>query len=101
MNKQIEEMAILARVFCQTIKDGGCCEKCSKCEEYKTAERFYSLGYRKSIDVAGEIFEEIADKLRGLFDFFRQDDDIREAGAIMLAISEIAELRKKHESERA
>lgn len=47
-------------------------------------------------DVAREIFAEIKQQLRGLFDFFRQDDGIRESGAIMLAISEIAELEKKY-----
>lgn len=45
--KQIEEMAILARVFCQTIKDGGSCEKCAKCGTYRMAERLYNAGYRK------------------------------------------------------
>ena len=47
-------------------------------------------------DVAREIFAEIAEKLEGLFDFFRQDDCIRESCAITLAISEIAELKKKY-----
>ena len=46
--------------------------------------------------VVKEIFAEIEQQLRGLFDFFRQDDCIRESSAIMLAISEIAELKKKH-----
>ena len=45
---------------------------------------------------AREIFAEIEQQLRGLFDFFRQDDCIRESSAIMLAISEIAELKKKY-----
>ena len=47
-------------------------------------------------EVAREIFAEIAEKLEGLFDFFRQDGCIRESSAIMLAISEIAELKKKY-----
>ena len=46
--------------------------------------------------VAREIFEEIEQQLRGLFDFFRQDDCIIESSAIILAISEIAELKKKY-----
>lgn len=46
--------------------------------------------------VASEIFEEIEQQLRGLFDFFRQDGCIRESSAIMLAISEIAALKKKY-----
>ena len=47
-------------------------------------------------EYAREIFGEIEQQLRGLFDFFRQDDCIRESSAIVLAISEIAELKKKH-----
>lgn len=49
--------------------------------------------------IAREIFAEIEQQLRGLFDFFRQDDCIRESSAIMLAISEIAELKKKYTEE--
>ena len=67
MNKEqiIEEMAILARVFCQTIKDGGSCEKCAKCETYRMAERLYNAGYRKEIDVVTEVinmFKELTKK---------------------------------------
>ena len=47
-------------------------------------------------DYAREIFGKIEQQLRGLFDFFRQDDCIRESSAIVLAISEIAELKKKY-----
>lgn len=46
--------------------------------------------------VAREIFEEIKDQLRGIFDFFRQDNDIRESCAIMFALSEITKLKKKY-----
>lgn len=53
------------------------------------------LQYAKQ-EVVREIFAEIEQQLRGLFDFFRQDDCIRESSAIMLAISEIAELKKKY-----
>lgn len=47
-------------------------------------------------EVAREIFAEIEQQLRELFDFFRQDDGIRESGAIMMVISEIAEFKKKY-----
>ena len=46
--------------------------------------------------VAREIFEEIKDQLRGIFDFFRQDNDIRESCAIMFAISEVDKIEKKY-----
>lgn len=57
--KQIEEMAILARVFCQTIEGGGSCEKCAKCGAYRMAERFYNAGYRKASEVVAEVVTEI------------------------------------------
>lgn len=47
-------------------------------------------------EVAREIFEEIKDQLRGIFDFFRQDNDIRESCAIMFAISEVDKIEKKY-----
>lgn len=76
-------------------------------ERLKSILNNYALQYgtvtdkQKVIDeakteVAREIFAEIEQQLRGLFDFFRQDDCIRESSAIMLAISEIAKLKKKH-----
>lgn len=47
-------------------------------------------------EVAREIFEEIKEQLRGIFDFFRQDNDIRESYAIMFAISEVGKIEKKY-----
>lgn len=47
-------------------------------------------------ELAREIFEEIEEHLRGIFDFFRQDNDIRESCAIMFALSEITKLKKKY-----
>lgn len=43
-----------------------------------------------------DIFTEIEDLLRGWFDFFRQDGDIRESCAIMAALSQVSELKKKY-----
>jgi Asp-tRNA(Asn)/Glu-tRNA(Gln) amidotransferase C subunit len=50
-------------------------------------------------EVAREIFEEIKEQLRGIFDFFRQDNDIRESCAIMFAISEVDKIEKKYTEE--
>ena len=50
-------------------------------------------------DVAREIFAEIEDLMREWFDFFRQDNDIRESCAIMAALSQITELKKKYTEE--
>lgn len=47
-------------------------------------------------EVAREIFEEIENLMREWFDFFRQDNDIRESCAIMAALSQITELKNKY-----
>ena len=64
--------------------------------QYGTVTVKHAVIDKAKADVAREIFEEIKQQLEGLFDFFRQDGCIRESSAIMLAISEIAELKKKH-----
>ena len=64
--------------------------------QYDTVKDQQAVIDKAKTEVAREIFEEIAEKLEGLFDFFRQDGCIRESSAIMLAISEIAELKKKY-----
>ena len=64
--------------------------------QYGTVKDQQAVIDKAKADVAREIFAEIAEKLEGLFDFFRQDGCIRESSAIMLAISEIAELKKKY-----
>ena len=43
-----------------------------------------------------KIFAKIEDLMREWFDFFRQDNDIRESCAIMAALSQITELKKKY-----
>ena len=73
-------------------------EKCVQREEH-IAEHLYNADYRKQSEVAREIFEESLEHLRGLYDFFRNDDCIREASAIILAISDINELKKKYMEE--
>ena len=50
-------------------------------------------------EVAREIFAEIKDLMREWFDFFMQDNDTREACAIMAALSQISELKKKYTEE--
>ena len=50
-------------------------------------------------EVARDIFAEIKEQLRGIFDFFRQDNDIRESCAIMFAISEVGKIEKKYTEE--
>ena len=47
-------------------------------------------------EVAREVFEKIENQLRGMLDHFRQNYDVRESGAIIVALSHIAELKKKY-----
>ena len=59
-DKQIEEMA---KIICRSNRDGICgydghhCD--FNCGNYQLATIFYNAGYRKSTDVAEEIFAEI------------------------------------------
>ena len=46
-----------------------------------------------------KIFAEIEDLLREWFDHFRQGGDIRESCAIMAALSQVTELKKKYTEE--
>ena len=65
----------------------------------KDSEKTRVLYENARSNVASEIFEKIENHLRGLFDFFRQDGDIRESCAIMFAISEIAKFKKEYTEE--
>ena len=69
--KRIEEMA----KYCHFYEDGNCtlCEELqvacdSNCDMCNFAKRLYNAGYRKASEVAREIFAEIEQQLRGLFD---------------------------------
>lgn len=44
-----------------------------------------------------DVFDDIENLLREDFDYWRQEDGIRESSAIMLTLSEIKKLRKKYE----
>ena len=96
-DKQIEEMARYCCYPCDLYDEGNEGKDCTYCD-YKTclcaeaAKALYNAGYRKKSDVV----EEILDCLRGIYDYWRSDDCIRESSAIILAI---AELKKKLESE--
>ncbi len=62
MNKQIEEMA---RVACVGFHEGDCehCPRHGFCSSYTVSRKLYHKGWRKSTDVAREIFEEIEKRL--------------------------------------
>ena len=95
-DKQIEEMA---KITCLCNACGICeCDKepCDlDCSEGKAMERLYNAGYRKSQDVAEEIFAEIETLLNlskcygdsGIY--FERDIE-----------TDIAKLKKKYESEK-
>lgn len=44
-----------------------------------------------------DVFDDIENLLREDFDYWRQEDCIRESSAVMLTLSEIKKLRKKYE----
>lgn len=81
--KQIEEMARIMDSTCADCCDCNCIEKANRC----TAEAIYNAGYRKQIDVAREIFEEI-------------DGIMKQSGHAYFAIKKIAELKKKYTEEQ-
>lgn len=70
MEKLISEMAkvICHAPTCEIRKNGGTCYK--NCKAYIYAFRAINTGYRKSSDIAREIFKEIEDVLNniGYFD---------------------------------
>ena len=85
-DKQIEEMAKICHFY-----DDGICHLCEellvscdrKCDLAILVENLYNAGYRKSTEVAREIFEEIwyvGDTING----------------IVLSPTEFAELKKKY-----
>ena len=55
-DKQIEEMA---KAVCHLDRTCDECMTSFECKAMMYAKRFYDAGYRKSSDVAREIFEEI------------------------------------------
>lgn len=105
MNKQIEieDMAFdLCRIdTCKHLPQAECHNTtCAHCE----AEALYNAGYRKSQDVAREIFEEIEKCLHTVnYPFINADGCLTPIQAPYLAIypNDFAELKKKYESEGA
>lgn len=73
-DKQIEEMAWL-KCCCHSNKgicgiDGKPCDL--DCGSYHEAEALYTAGYRKSQDVAEEIFAEIEENLNNLIRYYKE-----------------------------
>ncbi len=84
--KQIEEMAKLICTYPQCVnynKIGGC--KIAECQTVDIAENLFEQGYRKTADIAEEIFAEI-EYLIWQYDT-RPASELRES---------IAELKKKY-----
>jgi hypothetical protein len=114
MNKQIEEMA---RVMCGMSKPCILCEVQSPCRMRNCAHLLYAEGYRKASDVAREIFAEIVETMNtvykavqftcythshfGTMDSPTAMKQFAKLQGVKLLGDEIAELKKKYESEGA
>ena len=87
MNKQIDDMAkdLCHTDTCEIKKSGIPCNH--RCKAHIYATRAIYKGYRKSSEVAREIFEEIEEK-------GKVDEPIVEY--YILSYSELAELKKKY-----
>ena len=92
--KQIEEMANDLAKICPELVE-NCCGQVN-CVTHLTLS-LSNLGYRKSSDVAMEIFEDVIEILN--------DEYVRcnkwEAHTILTITQKIADLKKKYESEGA
>ena len=99
-DKHVEEMAVeFAKINCNS-KGCHCCDLIDEygslelsCEDYLTykqmAETFKNAGYRKTSDVAREIFEDIENNYADfLFDGHRN--------IVVLTEKDFAELKKKY-----
>ena len=108
MNKQVEEMAKDIE-FCDRNLVANCHNvKCKECRYFYSKEDCYMLrlsemliakGYRKTADVAKEIFAEIK-AMPIAKDFTRKSQDF-EFGYRLATQEILAELKKKYESEGA
>lgn len=103
MNKQIEEMANDLAKICPDLVE-NCCGQVN-CVTHLTLS-LSKMGYRKSTDVAREIFEEIEKTAKDAIRFCERYSVIpmlREAKVSCYKdlLGYIAELKKKYESEGA
>lgn len=118
--KQIEEMAKALTAYEKKLCDRLPKDKCLltsavhaqvSCDYCKIAEFLVNAGYRKASKVAREIFEEIEELLIRLADESKllRDKEINlgektqlngEWIGVRLALRDIAELKKKYESEK-
>ena len=107
----------VTRDVLESVEESGCqyidaaCPFVKKIHEivnnnYKQGKRIIILGEEGHDEVVGIngwcnntaiIFDDIENLLREDFDYWHQDDCIRESSAVMLTLSEIKKLRKKYE----
>lgn len=90
MNREIEDMANDLAKICPDLVE-NCCGQVN-CVTHLTLA-LSKLGYRKSTDVAREIFDEVERKLIFIRD--ADTDDIRG----VVTIKDITRIKKKYESE--
>ena len=91
---EIEEMA---KAVCHLDRTCDECMTSFECKAMTYAKRFYEAGYRKSTKLAEEIFEEI-EKLIALNSY---QGDVFTGRFLSIELEDdIAELKKKYESEK-
>lgn len=87
-DKQIEEMVkTLSKCECE-------CPRCKACYSWELSENLYNEGYRKSTDLAREIFEEI----ENAHDECIHIDPTTNIGYLLKTkfLNKLAELKKKY-----
>ena len=92
--KQIEEMAKVIDEYTEPLSARDI-HKAEFSERF--AEALYNAGYRKTSDVAREIFEEITKCAKHKWE--RQESGVYDITAWEISILDIAKLKKKYESE--
>ena len=86
MQNEIEQMA---KAVCHLDRTCDECMTSFECKAMMYAKRFYNAGYRKSEEVAREIFEEIEE--------FNHPPLPECEPVYIIRVSELAELKKKYE----
>jgi hypothetical protein len=93
-NEKQTEIEQMAKAVCHLDRTCDECMTSFECKAMMYAKRFYNAGYRKSTDVAEEIFAEIDKQIA----FFRMYMFLN--SGVKAIVNTLDELKKKYESEK-